>query len=128
MGKELSERYQRFAESKAKGENHEDAIEYAGFKARGASARVQASKLLTNANIKAEIKRLREESRSSNVKSAQQVKEDLSSLMDSAKGEKDYTGFVSLAGRLAKMDGHDEPERHQLEFEVNIGGDQDSQA
>ena len=72
--------------------------------------------------MKNRIAELRGESRSTAVKTAQEVKEGLSRLLDIAEGDGDHTGFVALANRLAKMDGHDEPERQKVSYKVTIGG------
>ena len=120
MAEELSEQQKIFAEAKAEGKTGEEAVERAGYKSRGKAARVQATRLLANDNVSELIAKLREQSRSKAVKTAQDVKEGLSRLMDKAEAEEDHTGFVALANRLAKMEGHYEPERHQISYDVDV--------
>lgn len=100
----------------------EEAVEHAGYKSRGKAARVQYARLIANDSIAEMIEELRSESRTGAVKTAQEVKEDLSELLDSAKDKEDYSGFTQLANRLAKMDGHDEAEKvdHKHSFFDNI--------
>ena len=119
----LTEQQKKFAEGKAQGMTGPEAVAHAGYLSKGKAARNQASRMMANDGVASLVNELREESRSKAVKSAQEVKEGLSRLLDRAERENDFTGFVSLAGRLAKMEGHDEPERQSLEFVVNIGGD-----
>ena len=119
---DLTEQQKTFAEARAQGMTGEEAVNAAGYKSKGKAARVQCARLLANDSIVEYIKQLRGESKSKAVKSAQDVKEDLSAMMDTAREASDFTGYVSMATRLAKMDGHDEPERRKLEIEVNIGG------
>ena len=122
MNKDLSEQQRRFAEGRAQGMTGEDAVKHAGYKSRGKSARVQCAQLLAKHSVTDLIEELRSESRAGAVKTAQEVKEDLSELLDSAKGKEDYSGFTQLANRLAKMDGHDEAEKidHKHSFFDNI--------
>lgn len=124
----LTIKQRRLAEAKVKGFTDQEACKEAGYKAKSDQAACnQVARMMKNDEFIDYLKTLREESRSKAVKSAQDVKEDLSALMDHAKDEKDYTAYVSLAGRLAKMEGHDQPERMQMEFEVTIGGEQEDQ-
>lgn len=128
MSETLSEQQKLFAEARAQGMTGEEAVAHAGYKSQGKAARVQAARMLANDSVVGLINEIRKESRSSSVKTAQDVKEDLSGLMDDAKESKDFSGYTQLANRLAKMDGHDEPERHKLEFDITIGGDADSES
>lgn len=56
-GDKLTNLQKRFANNILKGLNGKDAYIKAGYKTRGAGARVNASKLLTNTNIKAVIEK-----------------------------------------------------------------------
>jgi hypothetical protein len=110
------------------------------------TARTEASKLLTKPYIKAEIERIR-----AKVEEKAQMTRDeaiamcveilraapaaagmdnpLCELKMSKAGP--FAAFPDKRGvmeRLAKMLGWDEPERHQLEIEVIIGGNADSQS
>jgi len=118
----ITQQRQLFAEGRAQGMTGEEAVAHAGYKSRGKAARVQSARLLANDSIIELIDQLRAESRSESVLTAQQVKEGLSRLLNSAEANEDYSGYTQLANRLAKMDGHDEPERHKMEFDVVIGG------
>lgn len=128
MGKAIphrqSERLRLFAEAIAIGKSGPDAVAIAGYKSRGKAARNQASRLMANDDVGAMVDKLREKSATSAIKTAVEVKEDLCELMDIAKGSADHKGFVALAARLAKMEGHDEPDRvdHDHEVRVVIGG------
>lgn len=121
----LSTQQQRFAELVVSGRPAGRAYEEAGYSARGDSADVSASKLLRNPKVEEYVAELRGRSRSASVKTAQEVKEGLSRLMDMAELDVDYNGYVQLANRLAKMEGFDEPEKIELDNDVRviIGGD-----
>lgn len=122
MSKKLSNQQIVFCQHVVNGIPAGRAYEKAGYRATGNSADAAASRLLRKDKVILLIESMRIESKSEAVKTAQEVKEGISRLLDSAESQEDYTGFVSLATRLAKMDGHDEPERMKMEFEVNIGG------
>lgn len=127
MKEEVTDQQRRFAEAKAQGKSGEEAVAFAGYKSRGKAARNQAARLMANGGVMTLIEKLRSQSTGKAVKSALDVKVSLSSLMDAAEANEDFTGFVSLAGRLAKMEGHDEPEKRKLEVEVVIGGNPEGQ-
>lgn len=126
--KPLSSRQKSFAELVVSGRPVGRAYEEAGYKARGASADAASSKLLRKKEVVKYMENLREITRSERVKTALEVKEGLSRLLNEAEGERDYAGYVSLAARLAKMEGFDEPEKHELKEEVRviIGGKNDA--
>jgi phage terminase small subunit len=109
--KPLKPKYQLFAEAIAKGMTGEDALKASGYKSCGASARNQATRMMTNDDISAEIARLRKISRNSNILSAAEIKEGLSRMMKSAEVDKNFAGYSSLADKLCKMEGYYEPEK-----------------
>lgn len=59
-------------------------------------------------------------SRTDTIKTAVEVKEGISRLLDKAEKAEDYGGYTQLANRLAKMEGHDAVEKKELS--VNTGG------
>lgn len=101
----------------------ERAYTEAGYAKNG--ARESASRLLTNANISQYIAKLRKKIENASIKTAADVAKDLSELMDDAKTIKDFSGYATMANRLAKMQGHDEPEQVEHTLEVIIGSDED---
>lgn len=117
----LNDRQIKFCQNLVSGMTQEQAYIEAGYSKK--TARQSSSDLLKNPNISEHLEKLRGKTENSRIKEASEVAEDLSDLLDDAKKEKDFSGFVQLANRLAKMRGHDEPERHKLEFEITIGGD-----
>ncbi len=112
MTKDLSPTQRKFAEIYASGRPAGRAYEEAGYNSKGNVAEAAATRLLRNVKVKELVEELRAESRSGAVKTATEVKEGLSRLLDTAEEKEDYTGFTQLANRLAKMEGHDEPEKH----------------
>ncbi len=120
---ELSEKQRLLAEAKARGLTDLEACKAAGYTAKThKSASNQVTRMRENEGFRAYLSSLMEESTTNAVKSAQDVKEQLSGLMDLAAANEDFSGYTQMANRLAKMSGHDEPERQKIEFEVNIGG------
>ena len=123
MKRNLSEKQERLAEAKARGLTDWEACKEAGYKSKTNQAASQTvRRMFTNEHFLAYIETIRDKSRTESVATAQDVKEGLTRMMLLAEAKEDFSGFTALANRLAKMDGHDEPERHKLEFEVNIGG------
>lgn len=115
----MNDRQRRFADLVFQGRPAGRAYEEAGYDSKGGAADSCATKLLRNAQIVEYIDSLRKKSTSGTVKTAQDVKEGLSRLMDRAEADEDHTGFVALANRLAKMDGHDQPDKVQHSVEEN---------
>ncbi len=118
----MTEKHKRFAEFIVQGKNKGEAASLAGYKGTLASTGTQANRLLKNAEIVAYIKELSDEVRSSTIATAHEVKEGLTRMLKFAEAEGNCAGYAVLATRLAKMDGHDEPEKHELDIEVTIGG------
>ena len=114
MSKKLNAMQEKFCQLVTEGMPAYQAYSKAGYKAKGAAARSNSSNLVTNQNIVDRLEELRAKSASNSVKTAQEVKEGLSRLMDSAEKEGDYSGFTQLSNRLAKMEGHDEPDKVQI--------------
>ncbi len=119
----LNDKQRAIAEGLACGLSEQEAVAAAGYKSKGNAACNQVARMMRNDEFSAYLAGLRKDSRSESVLTAHEVKEGLSRLLASAEANEDYSGYTQLANRLAKMDGHDEPERHKMEFEITIGGD-----
>ncbi|MDT2885518.1 terminase small subunit, partial [Lactococcus lactis] len=92
----LSERQKRFCELYVKTGNATQSYIDAGYKARGASARANASKLLTNPNVKSYIEELTSQLKKDSIADADRVLQFLTKVMD---GEvKEELGFVTDEG------------------------------
>ncbi|MDT2889410.1 terminase small subunit [Lactococcus lactis] len=92
----LSERQKRFCELYVKTGNATQSYIDAGYKARGASARANASKLLTNPNAKSYIEELTSQLKKDSIADADRVLQFLTKVMD---GEvKEELGFVTDEG------------------------------
>jgi len=114
MSKKLSVQQERFCEFVVQGMPGGRAYEAAGYKVKGDSADAKAARLVGNGRVKDKIDELRAKTTSKVVKTATEVKEALTRLMDLAERDGDYSGFTQLSNRLAKMEGHDEPEKVQI--------------
>lgn len=124
----LSDRQRRLAQAKAKGLDDKEACKEAGYKAstHGAACN-QVARMMKNDEFIEYLEGLRGKIETKHVKTAQEVSEDLTEMMNKAKTTNEFNSYVAMANRLAKMHAHDEPERVKLEFEVNIGGDGDAE-
>lgn len=115
MSSRLSEKHKALAEYKVQGLTDHEACLKAGFKpSSNQAASKTVRRLFTNEHFCQYVDELRSKSSSNAVKSAQEVKEQLSSLMDLAASNEDFSGYTQLANRLAKMSGHDEPEKKEV--------------
>lgn len=141
----LNDRQRRFVELLVSGMAAGRAYEAAGYDAKGRQADAAASRLLTNASIKAEVKSMRGEAKRSAKISRDEAIEMLTDILMSKPNQASmknplcelkmskagpYAAFPDKSRameRLAKMLGWDEPEKHKLEVEVTIGGNAESQ-
>jgi len=115
MSSGLSEKQKILAEGKAQGMTDLEACKAAGYTAKThKSASNQVSRMRENEEFCEYLEELRERATNNAVKSAQEVKEQLSGLMDLAAANEDFSGYTQLANRLAKMSGHDEPEKKEV--------------
>lgn len=150
MGAELNTRQERFAQFVAAGCSLQDAYEQAGYSCRGASASAKACRLLGEkgkpptkvakrvAELQAEANAKVEFSRDDALDMLGRILRSRpeEAAMDNPLCELRMTKAGPVAvfpdktrcvERMARMLGWDEPERHQLEVEVTIGGDTESQ-
>ena len=88
----------------------------AGYSPRSAAQTVH--RMIQKPSAQADLEDLRTKSRTDTIKTAVEVKEGISRLLDKAEKAEDYGGYTQLANRLAKMEGHDAVEK----IEVGVQG------
>jgi phage terminase small subunit len=118
----MNDRQQKFAELVFSGRPAGRAYEEAGYSQRGALADASASRLMTgNEMVKAHLAKLREAAEGQSVST---YKERLEILARIAIKQEHTDPRISIAAvtELNRMTGSYEPERHELEIIVTIGG------
>jgi len=124
MTKDLSPTQRKFAEIYASGRPAGRAYEEAGYSAKGASADSAGSKLLRNDKVSEYVESLKSSATSSTILTILERKEILTEITNGNK-KVDPNASRQAIAELNKMDGGYEPERHEVEFIINIGGDAD---
>jgi phage terminase small subunit len=125
MNKDLSEQQRILAQGKAKGMTDSDACKAAGYKAKSWQAACnQVARMMKNDEFKVYYDELTKKTEDSTVMSIVQRKEMLTRISDANEDEDPNASRQAIA-ELNKMDGGYEPEKHEVEFIINIGGDAD---
>jgi len=149
MATGITERQRKFAELYVSGKAAGRAYEEAGYKARGDKADQAASRLLsTNEKVAEFVTQLKEQNSEDCRMSRKEAMDYLCDILQIPIGEiskkhvlaQEHQAATENSGEkikmpgkmdafkeLAKMCGWYEPEKHKLEFEVNIGGDDDGE-
>ena len=122
MANALSPKQRKFCDLFLDGMPAGRAYEFAGYKARGDDADCCAAKLQGNAKVKDYITSMNEKTESSTVMSVLERKEMLTRIAKRTEDECPQDA-IRASAELSKMDGGYEPEKHEIEFIVNIGGD-----
>jgi hypothetical protein len=128
--KELSAQQKRFCEGVARGRPKGRAYEEAGYAVKGDYADQGAVKLISR-NIKvrdciAELtKEASKEAKKKSVGHILTIEERKAMLtrISSTNEDEDPNASRQAIAELNKMDGGYEPEKHEVEFIINIGGD-----
>jgi phage terminase small subunit len=108
----------KFAEGIAQGLNQTEAYMAAYPKCRAKSARSKGSRLVTNGKISDHIERLRKLAESELIGTVKQRLERLWNITECG----DDGDTIRAIAEMNKMTGGYEPERHELEIIVTIGG------
>lgn len=112
----LNDRQRLLAQAKAKGLTDLDACREAGYKAKThEAASNQVARMMRKDEFCTYLEALREESRSSNVATAEEIKEAATRMLSLAEANEDFTGFSQLSNLLCKMEGHYSAEKHEHE-------------
>ncbi|WP_018970363.1 hypothetical protein [Rubritalea marina] len=110
----LLHRQRLLAQAKLEGLNDWEACLKAGYKpSTHQSACNQVAKLMKNPEFTTYLESLHKAAESVAVKTALDIKQDLSELMNDAKSEKDYRNYVAMAARLCKLCNYDEEPKEQ---------------
>lgn len=96
-------RHERFAQELAKGKAQHDALQLAGFKASGNAARVNASRLLTDANVAARVVELKARAAEKAVVTAADIARQLDEDREFARELKHSAAAVSATMGKAKV-------------------------
>jgi phage terminase small subunit len=96
-------RHEKFAQELAKGRAQHDAFMASGFKAKGAAARVNASRLLTDANVAARVGELKDRAAEKAVVTAADIAQQLDEDRDFARTLKQASAAVSASMGKAKV-------------------------
>ena len=118
----LSLKHKLFCQGIAAGKSNFQAYMDAGYKAQGVTASACATKLLKNAKIQNQIDKLHMKTEKSTVKTILERKEMLSEIMDNTKHESPQDA-IRASAELSKMDGGYEPEKHEIVYDIVIGGE-----
>ena len=118
----LSSRHRKFCEGIVAGKSNADAYTDAGYKSEGYTASAAATRLLKNVKIQEAISSLHMKTENKLIMSITERKEMLSEIARHTKHESPQDA-IRASAELSKMDGGYEPEKHEIEFIVNIGGD-----
>jgi phage terminase small subunit len=118
----MNDRQQKFVELVFAGRPAGRAYEEAGYRTRGAAADTGASRLLaSNAEIKSYLAKMRAAAESKAVW-GQSEKMDMLKRIATKQEHTEPRVSIAAIAELSKMDGGYEPERHELEIIVTIGG------
>lgn len=120
MSNSLNDRQRKFCQLLVQGMPASNAYVQAGYKPRGAEA--NASHLIRNHKVKAEIERLRAEAEEKATVNRDRGIEILSAMAEQAMGK---PGKIEALRELAKILGWYTPEKSLHEVKVVIGGDAD---
>lgn len=105
-------KHEAFAQALAKGKNQSDAYAAAGYKAKGASIKVNASRLLTNANIEARVRELQAIAAKKTTDAisweAKDIFERLQSLVDRAAADKSWKDAIDGQKFIARCFGYED--------------------
>ncbi len=144
----LNAKMLKFAQLHVDGLSNGPAYEQAGYKARGNAAEVNGCRLLKHPDVAAEVERLKQEAAQDCRWSRKRAMDWLCDVLETPIGSitknhvlaQEHQEATKRAGarlkmpakvdafrELAKMCGWYEPEKHQLEVEVIIGGNAESQ-
>lgn len=96
-------RHERFAQELAKGKAQHDAFQLAGFKASGNAARVNASRLLTDANVAARVLELKEKAAERTIVTVADIAQQLDEDREFARDLKQAAAAVSASMGKAKV-------------------------
>lgn len=112
MAKELSAQQKCFINYYMESSNATDAYKRAGYKCTSDNtAKSCASKLLTNANVRAYIDAMTQKTQNKAIKTIAERKEMLSRIMDNTEGESPQDA-IRASAELSKMDGGYAAEKH----------------
>lgn len=95
-------RHERFCQELAKGKSQVDAFQLAGFKATGAAARANSSRLLTDANVAARVEELKAKAAERTVVTVEGITQRLLKIAEKGEGAADAP--LLSVGRAALMD------------------------
>lgn len=105
-------KHEAFAQAIARGLNQSDAYKAAGYKAKGDSVKVNASRLLTNANICCRVKELQEKAAEKTVQAisweAKDIFERLQNLVDKAAEAGSYKDAIDGQKFIARCFGYED--------------------
>jgi hypothetical protein len=105
-------KHEAFAQALAKGKNQSDAYVAAGYKAKGASIKVNASRLLTNANIEARVRELQAVAAKKTTDAisweAKDIFERLQSLVDRAAADGSWKDAIDGQKFIARCFGYED--------------------
>lgn len=105
-------KHEAFAQALAKGKNQSDAYVAAGYKAKGASIKVNASRLLTNANIEARVRELQAIAAKKTTDAisweAKDIFERLQNLVDRAAEDKAWKDAIEGQKFIARCFGYED--------------------
>ena len=118
----MNSRHRKFCEGVVAGKTAGQAYIDAGYDSQGKAAITNASRLLTNDNIKQRISNMMDKTESNTIKTVKERKEMLSRIMDNNE-DSDGNTAIRASAELSKMDGAYEPERQEVDLNIIIGGD-----
>jgi len=98
------------------------AYEKAGYESTGGASEAAASRMLRSAKVRDHIKTMNEKTDDETVATLKERKQTMTEIMRNTKHESPQDA-IRASAELSKMDGGYEPEKHEIVYDIVIGGE-----